>query len=126
MKILILMILAHIIDDFVLQPQCLSELKQKDYWYRKGIWKGIWKFDFLCAGLIHSISWSCMIVLPVLFLKELTPQLELYIKWVTLANIIVHFIVDNLKANMKHINLWIDQLIHFLQIFVSYAIFTYN
>ena len=31
------MLLAHVLDDFVLQPQCLSDLKQKDWWWRKGL-----------------------------------------------------------------------------------------
>ena len=32
--ILFIMIFLHIIDDFVLQPVCLSKLKQKDFWKR--------------------------------------------------------------------------------------------
>ena len=31
-KVLLLMFLFDIIDDFVLQPICLSKLKQKRYW----------------------------------------------------------------------------------------------
>ena len=124
MKILTLMILAHILDDFVLQPQCLSDLKQKDWWFKKGIWKGKYKSDFLCAGLIHSISWSIMISLPLIFLGDITGPKEIYFGISIILNVVIHFIVDNLKANYKVINLWLDQSIHFAQIFILYEIFT--
>ena len=124
MKILTLMILAHILDDFVLQPQCLSDLKQKEWWYKRGIWKGKYKLDFLCAGLIHAISWSILISLPIIFLGDITGPKEIYLGIAIILNMVIHFIVDNFKANLKVLNLWQDQLIHFVQIFILYEIFT--
>jgi hypothetical protein len=121
MTTLFLMIIAHIVDDFVLQPQSLSDLKQKDYWWRKGLGKGLYKYDYLCALLIHSISWSIMISLPILFMNDLDPLGITNLKVMFWINIIVHFIIDHLKANLKLINLWIDQSIHFIQIFILYA-----
>ena len=32
MRIFLLMILLHILDDFVLQGVCLNKLKQKEFW----------------------------------------------------------------------------------------------
>jgi hypothetical protein len=124
MKILLLMILAHVVDDFVLQPQCLSDLKQKDWWYKKGIWKGIYKTDYLCAGLIHALSWSVMISMPLLFLGDIQGSKGFYFGVWIIINTVIHFIVDNLKANLGVINLWTDQGIHFIQILVLYEIFT--
>ena len=126
MTILFLMILAHIVDDFVLQPQCLSDLKQLDWWYRKGIWKGFYKADYLCAGLIHALSWSIMISLPLMFLEEdiVKGNGSIYLSYWIIINTIIHFLVDHLKANVKVINLWVDQGIHFVQILLLYEIFT--
>lgn len=60
-KILLLMLLCHIIDDFVLQPICLSKLKQKDWW-EKHIYENVmYKDDYKMALFIHSMSWSIMI-----------------------------------------------------------------
>jgi hypothetical protein len=39
------------------------------------------------------------------------------------ANVVVHAVVDDLKANRKKINLWVDQLIHIMQIILTILIF---
>ena len=64
--IFLIMILLHIIDDFVLQPICLSKLKQKSFWetYVKDDEK--YKFDYKVALVIHALSWSIMIHLPLM------------------------------------------------------------
>jgi len=124
MKTLLLMIMAHVIDDFVLQSFGLRDLKQKDWWYRKGIWKGKYKSDYLCAGLIHALSWSIMISLPLLFLEDTHGVIETFLWLGIIINTVIHFIIDDLKANFKCINLWVDQGIHFIQIFLLYEIFT--
>lgn len=124
MKTLLLMIMAHVIDDFVLQSFSLADLKQKDWWYRKGIWKGIYKSDYKCAGLIHALSWSIMISLPLLFLEDTNGVIESFLWLGIIINTVIHFIIDDLKANFKLINLWVDQGIHFIQIFLLYEIFT--
>lgn len=122
MKILLLIFLAHVIDDFVLQPQILSNLKQKDYWWKIGLGKGKYKYDYICALLIHSASWSAMISLPLLFLGDLDRSGMLHLEYLFWINFIVHAIVDELKANLKVINLWVDQIIHLVQILILYEI----
>ena len=124
MKVLILMIVMHVLDDFVLQPQCLSNLKQKEWWYRKGFYKDPYKLDYLCAGLIHALSWSCMISLPLLFFGDLDLLGETHLFYLFFLNIVIHFIVDELKANWKVINLWIDQTIHISQVILLYVFCT--
>ena len=116
------MLLAHVLDDFVLQPQCLSDLKQKDWWWRKGLSKGQYRFDYLCALLIHSLSWSIMISLPILFLGDPDRGDLYHLKVLFWVNLVIHAVVDELKANLKLINLWVDQVIHIIQILVLYAV----
>ncbi len=68
-KILFLMILLHIFDDFVLQKATLSNLKQREWWERKigteeyGM-PLMYKNDYKMALVIHALSWSIMIHLP--------------------------------------------------------------
>jgi hypothetical protein len=38
------------------------------------------------------------------------------------ANVLMHGIVDDLKANRMKINLWQDQLLHMLQIIITVMI----
>ena len=59
-KIILLMILLHIIDDFVLQPISLSKLKQKSFWelYLKD--SELYKNDYLAIHLMKHYK-NCLI-----------------------------------------------------------------
>ena len=61
--ILLCMIFCHVVDDFCLQPGCLSFLKQKDWW-DKNAPEELYKKDYLMALFVHSFSWAFMIMLP--------------------------------------------------------------
>ena len=117
--IFFLMILCHILDDFVLQPVCLSNLKQKRWWDEHCYGKQ-YNNDYKKALFIHSLSWSIMIHLPIIFL--LFPY-GLLLTLSILINMTIHYIVDDLKANKYKINLITDQSIHFIQIIVTFIIF---
>lgn len=128
-SILLLMILCHIIDDFVLQPICLSKLKQKEWWL-DNVYKDeegnydakkhrFYKNDYKMAGLIHAVSWSIMILLPFIFFH---PVNSVFLSLFFLFNTIIHYVVDDAKANGKRINLEDDQKAHFLQIIVTFIV----
>lgn len=113
------MILLHIIDDFVLQPICLSKLKQKSFWdpYLKD--GKLYKNDYKVALIIHGLSWSIMIHIPFMLL----PINEWWILWSVITNAIFHAWIDNEKANKLSINLLTDQIIHLCQI-ITIFVFT--
>ena len=113
------MILAHVVDDFVLQPVCLSKLKQKFWWEKQDEYKRLYKDDYKMALLIHSMSWSIMILLPAIFMLNTTGAL---LFGVFIVNTLIHYVVDNEKANKGHLNLMADQFIHLSQIFASWVI----
>ena len=118
------MILLHILDDFVLQKATLSNLKQREWWEREIGTKeyGIplmYKNDYKMALVIHALSWSIMIHLP-LFIFDF----EWYFLAISIVcNCLIHFITDDQKANKKTINLVQDQLIHFGQIGITFLVF---
>ena len=113
-KILLFMILLHIIDDFVLQPISLSNLKQKKWWEKQEGYSDKYKDDYKVALAIHSISWSIMIHLPLVIMFPSLGQLALLISFI--ANAVIHYYIDDLKANKLKINLFEDQMVHFWQI----------
>ena len=117
-SILFLMILCHIIDDFVLQSACLNNLKQKSWWDEHCYGKQ-YRNDYKVALFIHSLSWSIMIHLPIILLYVCND-------WVLVASIlintIIYYIVDDAKANKYKINLLTDQSIHFIQIILTFII----
>ena len=113
-KILLFMILLHIIDDFVLQPISLSNLKQKKWWKKQEGYSDKYKDDYKVALAIHSISWSIMIHIPFAIMFPSLGQLALLISFI--VNAVIHYYIDDLKANKLKINLFEDQMVHFWQI----------
>jgi len=118
-KLLLLMILAHIADDFYLQGN-LAKMKQKVWWEKLFEYKSLYKYDYKMALLIHSMSWSIMILVPAMILL---PTISSYILFsIFIFNAIIHYIVDNEKCNKLRINLMADQTIHLLQVIVTWVL----
>ena len=113
-KIVLFMILFHIIDDFVLQPISLSNLQQKKWWEKQEGYSDKYKDDYKVALAIHSISWSIMIHIPLVIVFPSLGQLALLISFI--VNAVIHYYIDDLKANKLKINLFEDQIVHFWQI----------
>ena len=121
--ILILMFFAHLVDDYYLQGW-LALAKQKKWWEKNAPDK-LYKFDYIMALFCHSLSWSIMIFLPILIYSLIN---NVNLNWFYLAipiNLIIHAVVDDLKANKFKINLIMDQSIHFIQIIVTWVIFLF-
>lgn len=116
MKLLLLMFLCHLLDDFYFQVKCLSNLKQKSFWIN---FDKKYKYDYIIALFNHSLEWSLMISLPLILLSNINIH---YIGISIIINTIVHAVVDDLKANKFKLNLIQDQLIHYLQIIITYLI----
>lgn len=119
-SLILCMIFCHIVDDYYLQG-LLANLKQKSWWEKQAP-DEMYKHDYLMALLMHSMSWSFMIMLPLLVYFKFEPPNLFLILW--LANAAVHFVVDDLKANRRKINLIQDQIAHMLQIFITAALLT--
>jgi len=116
--ILFCMIFCHIVDDYYLQGW-LASAKQKKWWELNAP-EELYKYDYLMALFMHSFSWAFMIMLPVtvyvlLFGGKWFPLLYL-------SNMIIHFIIDDLKANKKKINLIHDQTMHLIQIIITWFV----
>lgn len=106
--ILISMIFCHIVDDYYLQGW-LASAKQKLWWEMNAPDK-MYRYDYLAALFMHSFSWSFMIMLVPTLLGEVWYPI------LFMGNVLIHMIVDDLKANKKKINLIQDQSIHMFQI----------
>lgn len=117
--IFMMMVFFHIVDDYYLQGW-LASAKQKEYW-KKNAPQKIYKYDYVWALIMHSFSWTFMIMLPVAYSYSFDVSVPFVI--VFLINMIIHAIIDDLKANKKKINLWVDQLIHLFQIILTSIIF---
>jgi hypothetical protein len=116
--VILWMIFFHIVDDYYLQGW-LASAKQKQWW-KENAPQSLYKYDYIWALLMHSSSWTFMIMLPI------AVTVSFNVSWLFLAfflfNICVHTLTDDMKVNRKIINLWQDQAIHLAQIAVT-AIF---
>ena len=72
------------------------------------------------ALLMHSLSWSFMILLPIAFVMSFNVDLVFVVFF--FLNVIFHAVVDDMKANRKTINLVIDQSIHISQVLFTYLL----
>ena len=118
--ILLSMIFMHIVDDYYLQG-ILASMKQKAWWNKQESYKGLYKYDYIVALIIHSFSWAFMVMMPIAFVMSFSITIGFAI--VFLINAVVHCIVDNLKANKMKINLIADQSIHVVQIVATFVLF---
>lgn len=120
-KLFILMVLFHVLDDFVLQAVCLSNLKQREWWMNSEEGrKEMYKNDYVAALTVHGFSWSAMILVPSIILGiDVPPDVLIALFFV---NALVHAIVDDLKANEKIINLVTDQVVHIGQVVITWCI----
>ena len=117
-KILLLMIFLHIVDDFYLQG-VLARMKQKSWWEHT-VSDPLYRHDYIVALIEHAFSWTFMVMLPVTFPLDSYRGKAYFICFV--ANMIIHALVDHLKANAKKISLITDQCLHLCQIMVTWII----
>ena len=126
-QIILLSFLGHILADFYIQPICLSNLKCKSWWVNECKKNNVdfknYQTDYISALLMHSMSWSIMILIPYMFMLPMGNWLLIKL---FLTNTTVHAIVDDLKANRFKINLWEDQIIHLIQLLVTFYIIVFN
>ena len=124
--LILFMIFCHIVDDYYLQGW-LASAKQKKWWEDNAP-DMLHKNDYIWALVMHSFSWSFMIMLPILIyhFKEIiigTPMTAWYLLFF-IVNMMIHGIVDDLKANKKKFSLVDDQVCHMMQIFLTAMAFS--
>lgn len=112
------MIFCHITDDYYLQGW-LASAKQKEWW-EKNAPQRLYQYDYIMALIMHGLSWSFLMMLPVAVYYRFDVSTGFLVLFV--SNTLTHCIVDNEKANQKSINLIIDQICHMLQIIVTWLV----
>ena len=118
--LLFIMLFLHIADDYYLQG-CLAELKQKSWW-RERTSNPLYKNDYIIALLTHAFSWTFMILFPYMLIMIFTNNVNIIAYLIVFsANMLIHTIVDDLKANVMVINLITDQIIHMAQIIATWV-----
>lgn len=116
---LMIMLFMHVIADFNLQG-ILAQMKCEAWWKDK---KYYGEYDWATALTMHAFSWTFLVMLPLLVYLDF--QLTNAFNNMFCINLFVHFFVDDLKANRHKIDLRTDQVIHIIQIAVTYIVIVY-
>lgn len=121
--VLVAMMFCHIIDDYKMQG-ILASMKQKKWWEKNAPDK-LYRKDYLMALAEHAFSWTCSIHIPVLIycLATQTHKDAIIYVVVFLFDWFLHAVIDNAKANQFKINLIQDQLLHIVQIFLTWFVY---
>lgn len=119
LKLILFSLLLHLLDDFVLQDAFLNNGKQKEWW-RNQTSNELYKNDYIICLLAHGLEWALLTFLPILTLEESSSWF--FLLGMIICNAGVHSFVDDVKANKKKINLVTDQVIHVIQILLTYFI----
>ena len=117
--VILWMIFFHIVDDFYIQPVWLSSGKQKSWWEKNAPDK-LYRYDYIMALIMHSISWAFMIMLPIAYYQGFAVGIDFIVVFV--INIAIHAFTDNCKANWKTISLIHDQIVHMFQIMFTFIV----
>lgn len=120
--ILCSMIFCHIIADFNLQG-ILATMKQKSWWEsqcKTEIEREFYKNDYEVSMLMHCFSWAFIVFIPVFIYNYLNNIDYDFLIPLFIVNIVIHFIVDDAKANKRTINLAEDQSVHMTQILFTW------
>lgn len=89
-------------------------MKQKKFWepYNKE-YNNKYCLDHYAGLVIHCISWSIMVHLPLLLLTQ-TPNIIILVS--SILHAINHGIIDNKKCNKHELSLAEDQSLHCIQL----------
>lgn len=127
LKLFLILLFLHLFADFTLQG-LFGPLKQKDWWlkeFQKGstwtTYEGLVRFygkDYRVANAGHALFWTLITFAPL----WLWCESAWWIVGIVGLNAIFHYVVDDLKANAHRINLIHDQLLHLVQIAVTFFI----
>lgn len=115
--ILLAMLFLHVLDDFHLQG-ILAKMKQKKWWKEQKGFKDLYKDDYKTALLMHCLSWSIIVTSP--FWLTRIDQNALML--IVFANAAIHYWIDDLKYNQMKISLETDQMMHIIQIYITWLI----
>ena len=119
-SMLLAMLFMHIVDDYYLQG-ILAKMKQKSWWKEQvpDLDKTRYRHDYLVALVEHAFSWSCCVLALPALVWHVPGRLLLPL---VAVNTYMHAIVDDGKANARVFSLLEDQLMHVVQVLMSWGL----
>lgn len=117
-RIFFVMLLLHVVAEFVLQPVALLRIKQKTYWEQPEHPNG-GKDASAMAIAINAILWSVMIMLPLMYYST---EGDLILLLVFLVNMLVHAYIDEYTTNRHKLTFVTAQSLYLLQLIITFLV----
>ena len=117
-RIFFVMLLLHVVAEFVLQPVALLRLKQKTYWEQPENPNG-GKDASAIAIAINAILWSVMIMLPLMYYST---DGDLILLLVFLVNMLAHAYIDEYATNRHKLTFVTAQSLYLLQLIITFLV----
>ena len=118
-RIYFLMLLLHVLAEFILQPLALCKLKKKSFWEQPERQNG--GTEASCMAItINSIMWTIMIMLPLMCCSLVE---DLFILLVFLVDMAIHAFVDEYFTNRQMLTFATTQSIYLAQITLTFLVF---
>ena len=131
--ILVIMLFCHTFYDFHLQG-ILAQMKQKEWWQKQFVKEELsntkYRSDYKMALAVHSFEWAFCIQLPLLVnvynrcgdFGWFDVRSSLMFISMLVMNGCFHYLIDDMKANDKTMSLVGDQMVHAVQVVITWAI----
>lgn len=130
--LLFMMIVGHVVGDYILQTDFLAKFKCKESWREYITDNPRYKHDYIVILFVHAFIWTVCVFAPIIYMVEKDLLFEpgtshlFYRKFALIAafvaNWTIHAFVDHQKANLKNINLIQDQTAHIVQIWLTWIL----
>ena len=117
-RIFFVMLLLHVVAEFVLQPVALLRLKQKTYWEQPEHPNG-GKDASAMAIALYAILWSVMIMLPLMYYST---EGDLILLLVFLFNMLAHAYIDEYATNRHKLSFVMSQSLYLLQLTITFLV----
>ena len=108
-RIFFIMLLLHIVAEFVLQPVCLSRLKRDT----------THKDTAEMAIAISAIMWATMIMIPLMYYST---EGDLVLLLVFLANFGLHTMIDGYYTNRQKISFVTTQCLYLMLVAITFLL----
>ena len=123
------MVFMHVFSDYNMQG-ILAQMKQKAWWIKNcpspEDAPEMYSNDYKIALAMHSFAWAFAVMVPLAVHLLVTGTGIAGAFFFMLAmNAMLHYVIDDMKANWGMINLKTDQMAHMLQIACTWMICLY-
>ena len=124
--ILFCMVFMHVFSDYNMQG-ILAQMKQKTWWIKNCPSPEdnpeMYANDYKIALVMHAFAWSFAIMIPIaVHLIAAGTGITGVFFFMLGMNTMLHYAIDDMKANWGMINLYTDQMAHMMQIVCTWMI----